>query len=145
MDTIATKMRHIAEAQMHAPEDHEILLRPHEAFPMCFSSSPDVLLHLVASIGSGHHRDVAVAVAVQVMYIPETGIAAMCVGVGEVDPDLEGLCASIPTAQEPNLSYLPSGSTLAASEPAGSDYGNGLNQCDCDKCLGGTGTSVCSR
>eukprot|EP00622_Pseudochattonella_farcimen_P002681 FR737662.1.p2 GENE.FR737662.1~~FR737662.1.p2 ORF type:complete len:127 (+),score=1.99 FR737662.1:261-641(+) len=62
------------------------LPKPQQAFHLCTSAAPSIMLHLITSGGIGQYRAVAVAASIQTMYVPRVGVRHDCDGVRTCRP-----------------------------------------------------------
>eukprot|EP00622_Pseudochattonella_farcimen_P006306 FR742093.1.p1 GENE.FR742093.1~~FR742093.1.p1 ORF type:complete len:246 (+),score=17.57 FR742093.1:202-939(+) len=116
LQAVVTKMKAGGKAQ----------LSPHEAFFQCAASVPDLSLHLVSPLGRGHHRDVAVTAAIQIMHIPGIGVAGVVVGFEQIDPALWSLRVQMSTPVGNKTPSLASMSAVSLED----DH----TQCACAEC-----------
>ena len=78
--------------------EKQALPKPQQAFHLCGSAAPSVILHLITSVGIGQHRDVAVTASIQTMHVPRVGVAMIVMGFERVDPQLLSLREGVPRA-----------------------------------------------
>ena len=129
MDAVITKVS-------LAGKEGGSLHSPYQAKHWCEMSEPDVLLHLVAPIGQGHHRDVAVTATIQIMHVSGKGVAAIVMGFEQVDPQLWSLRVGPNAELEHDQQTLPSMSSVS--------YEDEVNMCACPECRSDA-TSICSN
>ena len=78
--------------------EKQALPKPQQAFHLCASAAPSIMLHLITSVGIGQHRDVAVTASIQTMRVARAGVAMIVMGFEHVDPQLLSLREGVPRA-----------------------------------------------
>eukprot|EP00622_Pseudochattonella_farcimen_P007634 FR743662.1.p1 GENE.FR743662.1~~FR743662.1.p1 ORF type:complete len:170 (+),score=13.69 FR743662.1:264-773(+) len=96
--------------------EKQALPKPQQAFHLCASAAPSIMLHLITSVGIGQYRAVAVTASIQTMYVPRVGVAMIVMGFEHVDPQLlslrEGVSRAAKHAEFEDQPTLPSMSSV---------------------------------
>ena len=112
----------------------ETLPNPQQAFHLCASVPPKVLLHMITSVGIGQHRDVAVSASIQIMLAPRVGVAIIVMGFEQVDPQLLSLREGMPsTAKHVKFEDQPDLPTVSSV----TFEDDSVNVCECPECRPG--------
>ena len=86
--------------------EKQALPKPQQAFHLCGSAAPSVILHLITSVGIGQRRDVAVTANIQTMHVRRVGVATIVMGFEHVDPQLLSLREGVPQPTLPSMSSV---------------------------------------